>query len=85
MTLEEKAAAAKALGLSYGQYIAKYNLESTRARSEPVKAPAGAYKVCQICGKRLTGHRSKVCSIECEYEHRKRKRAAGEWLPRRRR
>lgn len=87
MTLEEKAAAAKRLGLSYGQYIAKYHLESTRGRAEPgeVEAPEGAWKVCLVCGKRLTGQRTKVCSTKCENERRKRKHAGGEWLPRKRR
>ena len=85
MTLTEKAIEAKRLGMSYGQYVAKYHPQKVKPRARESSDPEGAYKMCVVCGKRLTGHKTKYYSDKCAKEHRKRKRAAGEWPPRNRR
>lgn len=73
MTLAEKAAAAKALGMSYGQYVAKYHPESTGSKMTP---GSDDRLFCVVCGAELQGQQKKYCSRACENTIRSRRKKA---------
>lgn len=84
--LSKHAAEARALGLSYGHYMALYHPpRGVEPRPLPTAlAPAmdKHSKVCVVCGVELVEHQRKYCSWECRreatLENQRKKRA--QWL-----
>ena len=68
--LSQRAAAAKAEGLSYGQWMAKYHPPGTPAQ------PSGRTKVCPHCGKHFTTNYSNkiYCTPDCTYYARQKRK-----------
>ena len=68
MTINEINAAAKAEGLSYGQYVDKYKEEPHV--QEPPPPPGGETRTCAVCGKPFTTKSlkslRKYCSDRCK-------------------
>ena len=65
-SLNEKIAAAKACGLSYGYYVAKLYEENSLPRS--VTVPEGNRFICNHCGIvffRNDNYKPKFCCAEC--------------------
>lgn len=65
--LSKRAAKARELGMSYGQYIAAYHPANGQARPKEVSIRSFG-KTCVVCGKKLTGKQRKYCSSECTLE-----------------
>ena len=64
------AAAAKAEGMSYGAWVAKYHPPGT-----PLD-PSGPFKICPHCGRRFTTNYSNkiYCTPDCTYYARQKRR-----------
>ena len=63
---------ASALGISYGQYIAKKyaaGVIETSARNEIFEYEMPYKHVCKMCGKEITTNHRMYCSKECYYEN----------------
>lgn len=65
MSLIDDARAARAAGMTYGQYIATRTTRQKERRTKPPKKP------CLACGKPLPKNKSKYCCPECEHMYRK--------------
>lgn len=84
--LSKHAAEARALGLSYGQYMALYHLPrgvEPKPLPPALKPVAEQHsKVCIVCGVELERTQRKYCSWECRreatIENQRQKRA--QWL-----
>lgn len=67
-SLTEITAKARAMGLSYGKYVARYGMGAHPVKVEEPKRSFGK-GYCWICGAKLTGKRQKYCSAECTREN----------------
>ena len=70
MTLAEKNAEARRLGLSYGQYIAKYHPANVpEPQPQPKPGPKPTIVQCVVCGNPLPKLRKRFCSDYCGHKY----------------
>lgn len=72
MTLTEKAIAAKALGMSYGQYVAKYHPDRPQPESARKSDLEDGKLRCVNCGAELHGKQRMFCSYDCSLEYKRK-------------
>lgn len=70
--LDKDAAAATNMGMSYGQYIAKYKpplplVQRPARKSKDLARGQEKRRECVICGGKIPGKNRKYCSPECAY------------------
>lgn len=75
MTLAERNAEARRLGMSYGKYMAKYHPVNA-PKPEPEPDPEPTVVRCVVCGRALPKTRRRYCTESCKRRYWNQQTAA---------